>query len=351
MRPFPGRRLFPKRLPRRRRNIFSGYSTKKWPAAGPIASIVVFVIAYSFFVPFGLSLGVAVLLLLHEIGHVIAAKKKGLPVTAPVFIPFIGALILLKRNPRNAETEAFIAFGGPLLGTLGACAVYGLGNLWGIPLLAAVADIGFLFNLINLLPIRPLDGGRIAVAVSRWLWLLGLIAGLGFVLYFQLYWFLFVWCLFAWELVRQTCGGKGKPKKLSVFSHARISAGRMEEKQMAELFGKEPVSLPFTAYSDLSGQQFVKFWWDACRLRETVRMPGPAIVHQVTVHSVSYERKGRDLHVTVRSQIEHHPYIGEAYYEVSLRNRWKFGLAYASLTAFLVYMIYETNRRWIAGAL
>ena len=68
------------------------------------------------------------MIFIHEIGHVLAAKQKGLPVSLPVFIPFLGAFIAMKKNPRDAVTEAYIAFGGPLLGTAGALICYLLGT-------------------------------------------------------------------------------------------------------------------------------------------------------------------------------------------------------------------------------
>jgi len=70
------------------------------------------------------AVGFVLLLLIHELGHVIAAKQVGLPVTAPVFIPFMGAFILLKEMPKNAWVEAKVAIGGPLFGAAGAVLCY-----------------------------------------------------------------------------------------------------------------------------------------------------------------------------------------------------------------------------------
>src|SRR5580698_6205935 len=52
--------------------------------------------------------GFVFLIFVHEMGHVFAAKWLGLPVSAPLFIPFLGAAILLKENPRDAWTEAWV---------------------------------------------------------------------------------------------------------------------------------------------------------------------------------------------------------------------------------------------------
>src|SRR5881296_267403 len=72
------------------------------------------------------ALGFVLLLLVHETGHLLVAKKFGLKVGAPVFIPFMGAFIALKEAPRNAWIEAQVGIGGPLLGTAGAAVCDGL---------------------------------------------------------------------------------------------------------------------------------------------------------------------------------------------------------------------------------
>ena len=66
------------------------------------------------------ALGFVLLLLCARIGHLLVAKKFGLKVGAPVFIPFMGAFIALKDAPRNAWMEACVGIGGPMLGSLGA---------------------------------------------------------------------------------------------------------------------------------------------------------------------------------------------------------------------------------------
>src|SRR5262245_37958818 len=119
------------------------------------------------------ALGFVLLLLVHETGHLIVAKKFGLKVRAPVFIPFMGAFIALKEAPRNAWMEACVGIGGPLLGSLGALVCNVLGQLFAAPIFFALAWFGYFLNLFNLTPVGMLDGGRIVTALSRWLWLPG----------------------------------------------------------------------------------------------------------------------------------------------------------------------------------
>jgi Zn-dependent protease len=120
------------------------------------------------------AVGFVLLLFVHECGHLVAAKRFGLKVSAPMFIPFFGAVILLKEAPRNAWVESVVGIGGPLLGSAGAllCEILYLAtdNL----MFRGLAYFGFFLNLFNLMPVGFLDGGRIVTALSPWLWLVGL---------------------------------------------------------------------------------------------------------------------------------------------------------------------------------
>jgi len=120
------------------------------------------------------AVGFVLLIFVHECGHLLVAQKFGLKVSAPVFIPFMGAFILLKDQPRNAWMEACVGIGGPMLGGLGALACNYVGQVFDMPLLIALAMSGYFLNLFNLLPVGFLDGGRIVTALSRWLWLPGM---------------------------------------------------------------------------------------------------------------------------------------------------------------------------------
>jgi Zn-dependent protease len=122
------------------------------------------------------ALGFVFLLLLHECGHLIVAKWFGLAVSAPMFIPFMGAFIALKEAPRNAWMEACVGIGGPILGSLAAAICHALGLALNYPLLIALGWSAYFLNLFNLTPVGMLDGGRIVTALSPWLWLPGFAA-------------------------------------------------------------------------------------------------------------------------------------------------------------------------------
>jgi len=121
------------------------------------------------------AVGFVVLIFVHECGHLIAAKRIGLKVGAPVFIPFMGAFIALKEAPRNAWIEAQVGIGGPILGSVGAALCLMFYRMTGQPIYSALAYVGFFLNLFNLAPVGFLDGGRIVSAISPWFWLVGIV--------------------------------------------------------------------------------------------------------------------------------------------------------------------------------
>jgi Zn-dependent protease len=119
--------------------------------------------------------GFVLMLLVHELGHGYAMKKEGVHAGWPIFIPFFGAMIAMKNAPRSRDSEAKIAYGGPLAGTLVSVLAAILGLTLDSRLLVALAYTGFFLNLFNLTPISPLDGGRVAQAFSRRAWFVGLL--------------------------------------------------------------------------------------------------------------------------------------------------------------------------------
>jgi Zn-dependent protease len=137
-------------------------------------SMLLMIWVYSFYFGWPFAVGFVLLILIHECGHLLAARKLGLRVSAPMFIPFVGALITLKEMPRDAWAEAQVGIGGPLLGSLGAAVCLALYYATGLPFFAGLASAGFMINLFNLIPIGFLDGGRVVTALSPWLWVGGL---------------------------------------------------------------------------------------------------------------------------------------------------------------------------------
>jgi Zn-dependent protease len=151
-----------------------------------IGSMIVAAAVYYFypFHDFTIAIGFVVLMMVHEMGHVFATWYYGLSASPPIFIPYLGAVINLREQPANALVESVIGIGGPLLGTIGAVACYFIALSTHGDLqfeLLVVTQLAFMLNLFNLLPVPPLDGGRITAAVSPWIWIAGL-AGLALLL-------------------------------------------------------------------------------------------------------------------------------------------------------------------------
>jgi Zn-dependent protease len=137
------------------------------------ATMLVSIAAYALFWGWKFGVGFVLLLLVHEMGHVIQLRREGIKASAPMFIPFMGALVAMKELPKDAAAEARVGLAGPVLGALGCLIPLGLFVLTGDELFKALAFVGFFLNLFNLLPVLPLDGGRAMAALSPWMWVGG----------------------------------------------------------------------------------------------------------------------------------------------------------------------------------
>ena len=143
------------------------------------ASMLVSIAAYSWIWGLPFAIGFVLLILVHELGHVLELRRQGVPASAPLFIPFLGAVVGMKELPDDAWKEAKVALAGPLLGSVGAAVCWVAGEATGSDLLIALAFVGFFLNLFNLVPITPLDGGRAAAALHPALWFIGLLLMVG----------------------------------------------------------------------------------------------------------------------------------------------------------------------------
>ncbi|HLJ35361.1 MAG TPA: site-2 protease family protein [Ktedonobacteraceae bacterium] len=145
-------------------------------------SAVISVFAYSFFFGWPFAIGLVVLLFLHEMGHALVMKLKGIPVGGLIFVPMLGAAVFMKQMPKNAKDEAEVGIAGPIAGAIASavCLFLALQNpnvpsIW-VPL----AYFGFFMNLFNLIPIVPFDGGRVLAAIDRRIWVIGFLGLLAF---------------------------------------------------------------------------------------------------------------------------------------------------------------------------
>ncbi|NHM30793.1 site-2 protease family protein [Neobacillus terrae] len=144
-------------------------------------SVGVYALAYGW----KFAVGFVYLLFMHEMGHLIAMKNKGFPVKPAIFIPFVGAVISVDpRQIPNAKVESYIAFGGPILGSIAFLPFAGLYWATNEPLWGVLMFVGAFLNFFNLAPVSPLDGGRIVGVLSPKIWFLGLL-GMAVYTYFN----------------------------------------------------------------------------------------------------------------------------------------------------------------------
>jgi Zn-dependent protease len=132
-----------------------------------LLSFVAFIGIY--WAAFGMKFGIgfAVLILLHEMGHFIDIKRRGLPAEMPVFLPGFGAYVRWQALGVPLETRAAVSLAGPLAGFFTALACAALWWQTGNPLWAALARVGAVLNLLNLVPVWVLDGGQAVRALSK----------------------------------------------------------------------------------------------------------------------------------------------------------------------------------------
>jgi Zn-dependent protease len=147
-------------------------------------TMLVSMAAYATIWGFQFAVGFVILLLVHEMGHVIQLRREGIKASAPMFIPFLGALITSKSLGDNAAAEARVGLAGPVLGSIGAAACIVVWHATGNDLFRALAFTGFFLNLFNLLPVVPLDGGRAMAAMSPWMWIAGFAGMVAFAILF-----------------------------------------------------------------------------------------------------------------------------------------------------------------------
>jgi Zn-dependent protease len=158
-------------------------------------------------------IGFVLLILIHESGHLLVARALRLPATLPVMLPFLGAFVAMRQRPKTVAEEAQMAVGGPILGSIASALCY-VGYLtapntyWG-GLLIGLAYFGFVINLFNLVPVTPLDGGRVMSVVSKWFNVAGLLVAVGLLLltHFQspiLFLIVIVGAFSTWQRFRST---------------------------------------------------------------------------------------------------------------------------------------------------
>ncbi len=163
-----------------------------WLGFSALFSVVVYSLIFGW--PF--AIGLVLLLFVHEMGHAVVMKQKGIPIGGMIFIPLLGAAVIMRQMPRNARDEAEVGIAGPIAGALAAVVCLVMAHIYPGTVWAPLAYFGFFINLFNLIPIVPFDGGRVLAAIDRRVWILGFIGLLAFQIWSWLHGNFSIWLLF-----------------------------------------------------------------------------------------------------------------------------------------------------------
>lgn len=168
------------------------------------ASMALSAFAYAFWLGPWFAIGLIAMLFIHEMGHVLALRLKGYAAPVMVFIPFLGAAIFAPKF-QDRDNEAYVGYGGPLLGSIGAAALFAAWfflpeNSVAAHLVLITSYAAVFLNLFNMLPVSPLDGGRITQAAGKWFQYVGVSALAIFSFFFREPVILFIWILVISEL-------------------------------------------------------------------------------------------------------------------------------------------------------
>jgi Zn-dependent protease len=154
--------------------------------------------AYAWIFGWPFAIGLVALLFIHEMGHALVMKMKGMPIGGVVFIPLLGAAVFMRQMPRNAKDEAEVGIAGPIAGAIASSVCLFLAQMTSSvnTIWAPLAYFGFFINLFNLIPIVPFDGGRVLAAIDRRVWIIGFLGLLAFEIWSWLHGNFSIWLLF-----------------------------------------------------------------------------------------------------------------------------------------------------------
>ncbi len=168
----------------------------KFGWAGITALVSVALYAFIWGWPF--AIGLVALLFIHEMGHALVMKMKGIPVGGLIFVPMLGAAVFMRQMPKNARDEAEVGIAGPIAGAIASavCLFLAQQSLDTPTIWAPLAYFGFFMNLFNLIPVLPFDGGRVLAAIDRRIWIIGFIGLIAFQVWEWVNGHFSIWLLF-----------------------------------------------------------------------------------------------------------------------------------------------------------
>lgn len=306
-------------------------------------SMGISIFIYSYIFSWPLSFGIVLMIFIHEMGHMWAAKNKGIAVSTPIFIPFIGAIITFQKLPKDAQTEAFIAFGGPLIGSLGATLSFLIGYFTQNELLYVIALLGFILNLFNLIPIAPLDGGRIATAITRWLWVPGFCLTVGMIIWMKNYLLILVLVIFIKE-IPYSIFKKQDVKRWYWKGRTEIERQRFDQAGIPSPASNPPSNLQSLQYCNIEDQViYTQLLYPGIgKIKEFSEGQFSGLVKEIQVIKVK-ERK-KKVNVIYKVYFERSAFRDPSYFQVPHRMRMAFGGVYIALSSFLIMMVYIVSQ-------
>jgi Zn-dependent protease len=163
-----------------------------------------------------LALGLVLSIYIHEMGHVAMLRRLGIEAGAPMFIPGVGAFVMLKQHVSDPLTDAKIGLAGPVWGLGAALAALGMYIVTRSAIWLAIAQLTGFLNLFNLIPVWQLDGSRGFHVLARWeRW--ALVAAIAFALMLTEQRLLFiVGAVAVWRSLQQKTG-PGDTRVLATF--------------------------------------------------------------------------------------------------------------------------------------
>lgn len=115
-----------------------------------------------------LALGLVLSIYVHEMGHVAMLRRFGIGAGAPLFIPGVGAVVMLREAITDPRKDAAVGLAGPVWGLGAGLAAWAAHGVTGAPIWLAIAQLTGFINLFNLTPVWQLDGARAFHALAGW---------------------------------------------------------------------------------------------------------------------------------------------------------------------------------------
>lgn len=144
-----------------------GLRPRSTPHLLSLASVALSVALYTTIWGLGLAVGLVAGMYAHELGHIVVLRYLRVPCSPPMFVPFIGAVVRVERQPESATDHAFMALAGPAFGLIFSLLCM-LGHaLTGAVILHLLAVLHAMLNLVNMLPLARLDAGLAFLALDR----------------------------------------------------------------------------------------------------------------------------------------------------------------------------------------